>query len=120
MEWVEGMDPDEPGVRRVPWSSVGENPPEVRAHIARKEAIRERKANRREVHPRRKPPLEDEGLLVEPSERYPFSLDDVWVLLRHDQRFLLCMVLGVLGSRALVLDHHPAKGPHKGKVGSCN
>ncbi|MBY4112158.1 hypothetical protein HQO82_24625 [Rhodococcus fascians] len=77
MEWVEGMDPDEPGVRRVPWSSVGENPPEVRAHIARKEAIRERKANRREVHPRRKPPLEDEGLLVEPSERYPFSLDDV-------------------------------------------
>ncbi|WP_237669801.1 hypothetical protein [Rhodococcus sp. BS-15] len=75
MEWVEGIDPDEPGVRRVPWSNVGENPPEVRAHIARKEAIRERKANRREVHPQRKPPPEDEGLLVEPSERYPFSLD---------------------------------------------
>jgi hypothetical protein len=52
------------------------NPPEVRAHLARKEAIRERKANRREVHPRWKPPLEDEGLLVEPYERYPFSLDD--------------------------------------------
>ena len=75
MEWVEGINPDEPGVRRVPWSSVGENPPEVRAHIARKEAIRERKASRRDVHPLRKPPLEDEGLLVEPAETYPFSLD---------------------------------------------
>lgn len=66
MEWVEGIDPDEPGVRRVPWSSVGENPPEVRAHIARKEAIRERKANRREVHPQRKPPLEDEAYWSNP------------------------------------------------------
>ncbi|WP_139279693.1 hypothetical protein [Rhodococcoides yunnanense] len=76
MEFVEGIDPDEPGVRRVPWSSVGENPPEVRAHIARKEAIRERKANRRYVHPQRKPPLKTDGLLVEPSAKYPFSLDD--------------------------------------------
>lgn len=75
MEFVEGIDPDEPGVRRVPWSSVGENPPEVRAHIARQEAIREQKANRRDVHPRRKPPRDDDGLLVGPSEKYPFSLD---------------------------------------------
>lgn len=78
MEYVEGIDPNEPGVRRVPGSRVGgEDSPELRAHLARKEAIRERKANRREVHPRRKPPLEDEGLLVETSESYPFLLDDV-------------------------------------------
>ncbi len=77
MEYVEGIDPNEPGVRRVPGSRVGgEDSPELLAHLARKEAIRERKANRRDVHPRRKPPPEDEGLLVEPSEKYPFSLDN--------------------------------------------
>lgn len=76
MEFVEGIDPDEPGARRVPWSMGGGESPELRAHLARKEAIRERQANRREVHHRRTPPLEGEGLLVEPSAKCPFSLDD--------------------------------------------
>ncbi|WP_338891948.1 hypothetical protein [Rhodococcus sovatensis] len=54
MEFVEGIDPNEPGVRRDPGSSVGgEVSSELRAHLARNEAIRERKANRRDVHPRR-------------------------------------------------------------------
>ncbi|MGC0362601.1 hypothetical protein ABH922_000585 [Rhodococcus sp. 27YEA15] len=66
MQWVEDMDPDAPGVRRVNFVRVGELPPDMVRHIARLDDRRAADLQRRSrrtavsplrVRPRSHPPL---------------------------------------------------------------
>ncbi|WP_169647454.1 hypothetical protein [Rhodococcus sp. HNM0569] len=75
MPWTEEpMNPDDPGVRRIYWATIGEPSPEDAAHLARlaDRHAREqpRRAQRRDVPAFRKPPRRESPFTKQPA---PFS-----------------------------------------------
>ncbi|MFD6062987.1 hypothetical protein [Rhodococcus wratislaviensis] len=79
VKFVEGIDRDDPRVRRINYAIGGENNPELYAHIARLEARKAaeeaRLAARKDVPARRKPPGDDDTLVASSDEEFVFAQD---------------------------------------------